>query len=185
MAFRRIVSRRAMRLSRLRVCIPGFVTAGRLRVRTLDALVGDRRGSNVASADVEIERLGKCRCRNEDKNRRCGQNTFHSILLFDVTWNPPAFPDARPLCCCESRWQQRTFAFNSFHVTMERRVQYPTLNDRSATHVFVAAIGTTAFLRSTAVRFCSVAHVSAATQCPLYPRKRTCAVQLGTAALGQ
>src|SRR5262249_21973129 len=64
-----------------------------------------------------------------------------------------AFPDARPLCCCESRWQQRTFAFNSFHLTMEGRVQHPTLNDRSATHVFVAAIGTTAFLRSTAVRF--------------------------------
>src|SRR5262249_11436627 len=67
-----------------------------------------------------------------------------------------AFPDARPLCCCESRWQQRTFAFNSSHLTMERRLQHPTLNDRSATHVFVAAIGTTAFLRSTAVRFGSL-----------------------------
>ena len=58
-----------------------------------------------------------------------------------------AFPDARPSCCCESRWQRRTFAFNSPHLTTDRRVQHPTLNDRSATHVFVAAIGTTAFLR--------------------------------------
>src|SRR5262249_17405909 len=73
-----------------------------------------------------------------------------------------AFPDARPLCCCESRWQQRTFAFNSSHLTMERRVQHPTLNDRSATHVFVAAIGTTAFLRSTAVRFGSLADICSA-----------------------
>ena len=32
----------------------------------------------------------------------------------------------------------------------DRRVQHPALNDRSATHVFVAAIGTTAFLRSSA-----------------------------------
>src|SRR5262249_52933690 len=94
-AFGGIVSGWAMRLSRLGVCIPGFVTAGRLCVRTLDALVGDRRGrgSNVASADVGIERLGKSRCRDEDQNRRCGQNTFHSILLFDVTWNPSSrFP---------------------------------------------------------------------------------------------
>ena len=139
MAFRRIVSRRAMRLSRLRVSIPGFVTAGRLRVRTLDALAGDRRGSNVASADVGIERLGKSRCRDEDQNRGCGQNTL-------------ALPDARPSCCCEIALATTDFAFNSPHLTTHRRVQHPTLNDCSATHVFVAAIGTTAFLRFSASR---------------------------------
>src|SRR4029434_8180944 len=32
------------------------------------------------------------------------------------------------------------------HLTTDRRVQHPTLNDRSATHIFVAAIGTAAFL---------------------------------------
>ena len=69
-----------------------------------------------------------------------------------------AFPDARPSCCCESRWQRRTFAFNSPHLTTDRRVQHPTLNDRSATHVFVAAIGTTAFLR---FRECSHAECAA------------------------
>jgi hypothetical protein len=39
----------------------------------------------------------------------------------------------------------------------DRRVQHPTLNDRSATHVFVAAIGTTAFLR-----FCERSHAERA-----------------------
>ena len=36
------------------------------------------------------------------------------------------------------------------HLTTDRRVQHPTSNDRSATHVFVAAIGTAAFLRFSA-----------------------------------
>jgi hypothetical protein len=36
------------------------------------------------------------------------------------------------------------------HLMADRRVQHPTLNDRSATHVFAAAIGTTAYLRFSA-----------------------------------
>jgi hypothetical protein len=61
-----------------------------------------------------------------------------------------ALPDARPSCCCEIALATTDFAFNSPHLTTDRRVQHPTLNDCSATHVFVAAIGTTAFLRFSA-----------------------------------
>jgi len=61
-----------------------------------------------------------------------------------------AFPDARPSCCCEIALATTDFAFNSPYLTTDRRVQHPTLNDCSATHVFDAAIGTTAFLRSSA-----------------------------------
>ena len=114
-------------------------------------------GGNVASTDVGIERLGKSRRRDEDQDRRCGQNTFHSTLLFDITWSPHRV-SRRTSIVLLSRWQRRTFAFNSPHLTTDRRVQHPTLNDRSATHVFVAAIGTTAFLR---FRECSHAECAA------------------------
>ena len=43
--------------------------------------------------------------------------------------------------------QRRTLAFTSPHLTTDRRVQHPTLHDRSAIHVFVVPIGTTSFLR--------------------------------------
>ena len=117
-------------------------------VGTCTIPAGDRRRGNVASTDVGIERLGKSRRRDEDQDRRCS-----TLLGAHI-----AFPDARPSCCCESRWQRRTFAFNSPHLTTDRRVQHPTLNDRSATHLFVAAIGTTAFLR---FRECSHAECAA------------------------
>jgi len=126
-------------------------------VGTCTIPAGDRRGGNVASTDVGIERLGKSRRRDEDQDRRCGQNTFHSTLLFDITWSPHRV-SRRTSIVLLSRWQRRTFAFNSSHLTTDRRVQHPTLNDRSATHVFVAAIGTTAFLR---FRECSHAECAA------------------------
>src|SRR5262245_33155373 len=69
--------------------IARLVCAQRLPVRTCTILVGDGRRHDIASADVGIVRLGQGRCRDEDQNRRCAQNTFHSILLFDVTWSPP------------------------------------------------------------------------------------------------
>ena len=131
--------------------ISRLVCVQRLPVGTCTILAGDRRGGNVASADVGVERLGKNRRRDEDQDRRCGQNTFHSILLFDVTWSPPSrFPTHVHRVAVNRAGNERTFAFNNPHLTTDRRVQHPTLNDRSATHVFVGAIGTTAFSRFSA-----------------------------------
>jgi hypothetical protein len=131
--------------------ISGLVCVQRLPVSTCTILAGDRRGANIASADVGIERLGKSRCRDEDQDRGCGQNTFHSILLFDVAWSPSSrFPTHVHRVAVKSRWQRRTLRSTAPYLTTDRRVQHPTLNDCSATHVFVAAIGTTAFLRFSA-----------------------------------
>ena len=89
------------------------------------------KGGNVASAFVGVERLGKNRRRDEDQDRRCGQEhfSFHSPIrrYLEPTI---AFPDARPSCCCEIALATTDFAFNSPHLTTDRRVQHPTLNDR-------------------------------------------------------
>ena len=111
--------------------ISRLVCVRRLPVSTCTILAGDRRGGNVASADVGIERLGKNRRRDEDQDRRCGQEhfSFHSPIrrYLEPTI---AFPDARPSCCCEIALATTDFAFNSPHLTTDRRVQHPTLNDR-------------------------------------------------------
>jgi hypothetical protein len=184
-----------MRLSSLRVSISGLVTAGRLRVRTLNALASDWRRSNISSADVGIERLGKSRCRNDDQSGRGCQNTFHSILLFDVTWSPPwRFPTHVRRIAVNRASNDRLFAFISFHLTTDLRVQHPTLNDRFAIHVFAKAIGTTAFLRFCEQLLQNVRQLCGSRiynqkgvggHCPLFSRKRTFQGAIEMSANGQ
>ena len=127
--------------------ISRLVCVQRPPVGTCTILAGDRRGGNVASADLGVERLRKNRRRDEDQDRGCGQNTFHSILLFDVTWSPPSRFPTHVHRVAVIALTTTDICVQQPHLTTDRRVQHPTLNDRSATHVFVAAIGTTAFLR--------------------------------------